>query len=77
MIDSNLYRKIEMVHSSLINDYRLTHGKEDPTSADLADHANQILHMSAENDLLEGILDKDREDDPEYKSLLLFAASLL
>jgi len=74
MIDSNLYRKIEMVGESLLSDFKLTYPdmRDDQIRPDLLlDHATKVMHMSVDNDLLEGIIDKDREDDPEYKALLL------
>jgi hypothetical protein len=76
MIDSNLYRKIEMAGEALLADYKLTY----PDMSDsqirtdlLLDHGSKVIHMSVDNDLLEGIIDSDRQDDPEYKALLLIA----
>lgn len=63
-----------MAGEALLNDFELTHPdmSGDQIRTDLLlDHATKIMHMSVDNDLLEGIIDKDREDDPEHKALLL------
>ena len=65
-----------MVGEALIADYKLTY----PDMSDsqirtylLLDRESKVIHMSVDNDLLEGIIDNDRQDDSEYKALLLIA----
>lgn len=66
------HRKIEMTGEALLADYKLTHPEADTIwPSHLIEHAYKIMDMSVDNDLLEGIIDEDRQDDPEYKLLLL------
>ena len=71
-----LNRKIEMTGEALLADYKLTYPQADTIwPSHLIEHAYKIMDMSVDNDLLEGIIDEERQDDPQYKALLLIAGS--
>jgi hypothetical protein len=69
-------RDIEMTGEALLADYKLTHPEADTIwPSHLIEHAHDLMDMSVDNDLLEGIIDEDRQDDPEFKRLLLIAGA--
>jgi hypothetical protein len=71
-----LNRKIEQAGEVLLADYKLTYPEADTIWAShLIEHAYKIMDMSVDNDLLEGIIDDNRQDDPEFKRLLLIAGA--
>jgi hypothetical protein len=69
-VDMN--RDIEMTGEALLADYKLTHPEADTIwPSHLIEHAHRLMDMSVENDLLEGIIDDERREDPEFKYFLL------
>jgi hypothetical protein len=67
---------ISQVHQLLLNDYRLTYGKEEPYGIELIDYAKEILHQGLANDLIGNLITEDRLDDPEYLHLIFYSAAL-